>query len=421
MNAGAARNGTITVGGNAFVVDQAAAQPSGSGGPYGFVPVAPCRVMDTREPGRGTLYGPPNLGGGVVRQVPIGGSICGIPASATAFSINITVVPFGSLGFLSVWPGGSRQPYVSTLNSQGAKILSNAAIVPAGVNGSIALFASDPTDVVVDINGYFTTPGPSTLQFYPVTPCRVVDTRPGLGKSGAFGPPSMTVSGVARQFPILSGGCNVPAAAQAYSLNFTVVPIGKLAFLTTWPSNQPQPFVSTLNSLDGRIVANAAIVPASTTDGSISVYTYSEVAGTDVVIDINGYFAPPGPGGLSLYTITPCRAADTRLGLGGSNLSSASPLRTFPLSSGACNVPSTVRAYSLNATVVPSGPLGFLAAWPNGLPQPGVSTLNSTDGSVVANAALVPAGADGSINIYVNLNPGVFTDLVLDLNGYFAP
>jgi len=168
-------------------------------------------------------------------------------------------------------------------------------------------------------------------------------------------------------------------------------------------------------------VANAAIVPASTTDGSISVYTYSEVAGTDVVIDINGYFAPPGPGGLSLYTITPCRAADTRLGLGGSNLSSASPLRTFSLTAGACNVPSTVRAYSLNTTVVPSGPLGFLAAWPNGLPQPVVSTLNSTDGSVVANAALVPAGADGSINIYANLNPGFFTDVVLDLNGYFAP
>jgi len=86
-----------------------------------------------------------------------------------------------------VWPGGSRQPFVSTLNSQGAKILSNAAIVPAGVNGSIALFASDPTEVVIDINGYFTTPGPSTLQFYPVTPCRVVDTRPGWERAAHSG------------------------------------------------------------------------------------------------------------------------------------------------------------------------------------------------------------------------------------------
>ena len=37
---------------------------------------------------------------------------------------------------------------------------------------------------------------------------------------------------------------------------------------------------------------------------------------TDLVIDVNGYFAPPGPGGLSLYTVTPCRVLDSRLPLG---------------------------------------------------------------------------------------------------------
>jgi hypothetical protein len=73
-----------------------------------------------------------------------------------------------------------------------------------------------------------------------------------------------------------------------YSLNFTVVPQGPLGFLTTWPSDQNQPLVSTLNSPNGAVVANAAIVPASS-NGSISVY----VSGTsDLVIDVNGYFAP---------------------------------------------------------------------------------------------------------------------------------
>jgi hypothetical protein len=37
---------------------------------------------------------------------------------------------------------------------------------------------------------------------------------------------------------------------------------------------------------------------------------------TDLVIDINGYFAPQGPGGLSLYTVTPCRVLDSRLPAG---------------------------------------------------------------------------------------------------------
>ncbi len=44
-------------------------------------------------------------------------------------------------------------------------------------------------------------------------------------------------------------------------------------------------------------------------NGSIDVYVTND---TDVVLDINGYFAPPGTGGLSLYTLQPCRALDTR-------------------------------------------------------------------------------------------------------------
>ena len=55
-----------------------------------------------------------------------------------------------------------------------------------------------------------------------------------------------------------------------------------------WPTGEDQPLVSTLNSLDGRIKANAAIVPAGTS-GGVSVYASNT---TDVVLDIDGYFAP---------------------------------------------------------------------------------------------------------------------------------
>jgi hypothetical protein len=57
-----------------------------------------------------------------------------------------------------------------------------------------------------------------------------------------------------------------------------------------------------------------------------------------------------------------------------------------------------------------------LTAWPSGQAQPTVSTLNSLDGSIVANAAIVPAGTGGGINL---LSPEA-TDVVLDINGYFA-
>jgi hypothetical protein len=71
----------------------------------------------------------------------------------------------------------------------------------------------------------------------------------------------------------------------------------------------------------------------------------------------------------------------------------------------------------MNVRVVPDGPLYYLTAWPTGSPQPFVSTLNSFDGTVVANAAIVPAGTDGAVSVYVAGESHV----ILDLNGYFAP
>jgi hypothetical protein len=93
-------------------------------------------------------------------------------------------------------------------------------------------------------------------------------------------------------FPIPQSSCLIPATAQAYSLNITVIPPGTLDYLTVWPTGSPMPVVSTLNDTQGDIVANAAIVPAGT-NGAVSVFVYQA---TDVVIDINGYFlAPPPP------------------------------------------------------------------------------------------------------------------------------
>jgi hypothetical protein len=135
---------------------------------------------------------------------------------------------------------------------------------------------------------------------------------------------------------------------------------------------------------------------------------------------VNGYVAAPGgTGGLSFYPVTPCRVADTRNAAGpfGGPAMQARETRPFAIPASGCSIPATAAAYSLNVTVVPDGLLQFLTAWPAGSAQPLVSTLNSFDGSVVANAAIVPAGPDGAINIFVT-DP---TDLIVDINGYFAP
>ncbi len=374
-----------------------------------FVPIAPCRILDTRN-ATGT-FGGPFLAGGVMRSVPVQSSTCGIPASAQAYALNMTVVPRTSpLGYLTVWPSGQPQPFVSTLNSPDGSVLANAAIVPAGSGGSVNVYASNDTELVIDINGYFTPPGGNSLQFYPLTPCRVADTRNAIG---AFGGPFIA-AGTNRSFVIPSSSCAVPASAQAFSFNVTVVPHGSLGYLTAWPTGQAQPVASTLNSLDGTVLANAAIVPGGP-GGAVSFYASND---TDLVLDINGYFAPPGTGGLNFYTLTPCRVVDTRNPNGpfGGPIIAGNTSRSFPLPAAACGLPATASAYSLNMTVVPQGPLGFLTVWPTGQPQPGVSTLNALKGIVIANAAIVPAGIGGAISVFA-ANP---THVVIDANGYFA-
>ncbi len=351
--------------------------------------------------------------------MPILQSPCSIPANALAYSLNVTVVPPGPLTYLSIWPAGQTQPVVSTLNSFDGRIVANAAIVPAGNNGGLSVFVSNDSDVILDINGVFVPSATTNSQsFYPVTPCRVMDTRDG-GFGGAFGPPFLS-GGTTRSFGPPASRCGIPTTAQAYSLNVTVVPHGGLQFLTIWPSGQTRPNVSTLNSLDGSVVANAAIVPAGP-QGLVNLFVTNDA---DVIVDINGYFAAPGsPGAESLYTVTPCRVVDTRAGSGfgngfGTPSLGAAQARSFQVPSGSCSgIPTAAQAYSMNVTVVPSGPLSYLTAWPTGQIQPVVSTLNSFQGKVVANAALVPSGTNGAISIFVT-NP---TDLILDINAYFAP
>ncbi len=413
-NTGATRQLALAIAGQLITLTQLVQPPA-----LAFFAVPPCRVVDTRSFGGLTgAFGPPLVSSGTERDFPLPSGSCNLPPSAQAYSLNVSVVPHQSLGFLTVWPTGSPFPTVSTLNSLNGQMVANAAIVPAGTSGSISVYASDNTDVFIDVNGYFAPPSSQGLEFYPVTPCRVADTRSYGGKSGPFGPPTMT-AGEVRDFPVTSSSCNVPNSAQAYALNMTVSPVTTLSYLTTWAAGESFPLVSTLNDPNGGLVANAAIVPAGT-NGDIDVFVTD---GTDVIIDINGYFAPPGnAGALNLYPLTPCRVADTRsyggfTGTLGPPTMSGGSARDFPMLSSACGIPNGAQAYSLNMTVWPSAPVGFLTVWPAGQAFPTVSTLNAPSGQPVANAAIVPAGSSGDIDIYVSNT----TDLFFDINGYFAP
>jgi hypothetical protein len=147
----------------------------------------------------------------------------------------------------------------------------------------------------------------TALIFVAITPCRLVDTRgasAGFNGIAPFSGPSIS-AGATLTIPVQSttesttntepAPCGViPTIAQAYSFNLTVVPTagGAVDYVSLWPSNYERPYVSTLDDPQGAIVSNAAIVPAGNPTGGINVFNFGP-ATTDVIIDMNGYFAAP--------------------------------------------------------------------------------------------------------------------------------
>lgn len=372
-----------------------------------FVPVPPCRVVDTRGP-NGPFGGPP-IQGGTFRSFPIPQGACNIPASAGAYVLTVTVIPNGQLSLLTVYPTGENRGAVTTMVSLDGRIKSDPTIVPAGTNQAVSVYASDTTNAILDISGYFAPASQNTLEFYPLPPCRVVDTR---GPNGPLGGPYLQ-GDHKRDFPVPQSPCIQGLNPVAYSMNFAVVPrTGSLEFLTVWPTGQPQPLAVTLTDPTGTVVADAGIVAAGTS-GAISVYPSND---TDLIIDINGFFAPPASGGLSLYlTSAPCHAFDSRRSVFDPGFSGMI-VAPVGVPGNSCGLPGTAQAYVFNATVYPRGSLGYLTLWPNGQQQPVVANLEAIDGAVTSNMAIVP-----TTNGYIDAYASNTTKLNLDIMSYFAP
>ncbi len=125
-------------------------------GPVGFFTVTPCRVADTRQP-NGPNGGPP-LAGNSTRTFPIAGQ-CGIPPTARSVSVNLTVVGPSASGHLTLFPGNTPIPLVSTINFRVGLTRANNAIAALGASGDVGVLCVLGTPgtvgLVLDVNGYF--------------------------------------------------------------------------------------------------------------------------------------------------------------------------------------------------------------------------------------------------------------------------
>jgi hypothetical protein len=131
--------------------------------PVPLIGITPCRIVDTRDAGRPPGYGPPALQPGNPARSFVLANQCGIPSSAQAVSLNVTVVSPQGPGYILLYPQGGAQPVVSTLNYLQGQTVANAAIVPLGSGGITVAAAVSGTQLIIDTNGYY---GPSSGGYF---------------------------------------------------------------------------------------------------------------------------------------------------------------------------------------------------------------------------------------------------------------
>lgn len=319
----------------------------------------------------------------------------------------------------------------------GSNIGSITCTTPAGAAGAADVTVTNPDGSSVTLKGGFTyTVGPSSvgaasvvraaantgLLFHPLPkPVRLFDSRPGA--TACLHPSAALVGGTPINLAAVSACTGVPASAQTILGNGTVVAPGTTGpgFVAFYPGGVSTPTVSNLNYVPGQTVPNAFTVGLDS-GGTFNAFGST---GTDLIIDVTGYYDTVTAGGLFLHFLaTPVRLLDTRSAQAACN-SPAKPVGVAAtvnqVATTACaTVPAAATAVVGNGTVVAdvagSGP-GFVTIFPGGgATLPLASNLNYTAGQVVPNSFTVALGGDGSFNSYALTS----IDLILDLSGYYA-
>lgn len=236
-----------------------------------FTPVSPSRLADTRLttilPG-GTSLKVPVLGRGGVAASDVG-----------AVALNVTVVSPQGSGYVTVFPTLESRPLASNLNYSAGQTIPNMVIAKLGSDGSVSIYSTTTTHIVVDVAGYF----PTTGLYNPVSPSRLADTRQ----------TAILAGGQVLKVPVRNMGGVGGAEASAVALNVTVVGPQGGGWLTVFPTGEDKPNASNLNYSPGQTIPNMVIAKIGA-DGTVSIYSPTT---THIVVDVTGWFssAPVGP------------------------------------------------------------------------------------------------------------------------------
>jgi hypothetical protein len=369
--------------------------------PSHYVPVSPVRLLDTRTttsvPAASTI------------TLKVAG-VSGVPADASAVSLNVTATDTRVGGYVTVWPTGGTRPVVSNLNFVSGQTVPNLVTTKVGTGGTVSLFNASgaAVDLIVDLGGYYAlgapTAGGGTVS---VTPTRVLDTRITLGGSSRLTPGASVALKV-------TGGV-VPADAVAVLLNLTVTNPALPGYLAVYPAGVAAPTVSNVNFAGGQTTANLALVKVGT--GGVVTILNGSTGASDVVADIMGYITGSGTTGAFRAADQPVRILDTRIGNGRFGPIPANQEVKLQVT-GRGGVPTSgVTAVILNVTVTDCNWPGFISAYASGSSWPGTSNLNYVAGTIAPNQVVVAVGSDGAVILH-NASTGGSVQLIADIQGY---
>lgn len=373
----------------------ATAAPAGPAavGPGSYVPVAPQRLLDTRQ----------RIGVPTTTPVPAHGTVTftaagsgtPVPLGASAVVLNVTATGATASGYVTAYAADAGtadtgRPGVSTLNFAAGRTVPNLAVVPVTAAGHVTLYngSAGTVQLLADVSGYYTagTP-PVTAQgaFGSVTPARLLDTRQRIGVTTTTPVAAhKTVSFVAE------GLHGVPTGVAAVALNVTATGGAAGGYLTAYASGSTPPGTSNVNFVRGQTVATLAI---ARTGGDHKVTIYNGSSSTvHVVADVQGYFTAGDPVTAGdLGALPPARVMNATTVAAGQSLSLTL--------AGRGGVPLTgVSTALLGVTVTRPQHGGYLTVY-QGTTKPGVSNLNFAAGQTVANLVAV-ASSSGVVHFY---------------------
>jgi hypothetical protein len=120
-----------------------------------FYVLAPCRILDTRN-ASGPLGGPA-LAANADRVFPVT-SNCGIPSTAKAISVNVTITGPTAAGDLRLYAAGGVLPVSTIISYSSGQTRADEMLAPIGNSGGVAVHCdqtSGNVQFILDVNGYF--------------------------------------------------------------------------------------------------------------------------------------------------------------------------------------------------------------------------------------------------------------------------